>query len=485
MVKSDFGLALLMEPRTGKTKTCVDYFGVMHMKHGLNKVLVICPNRVMAVWVAEIHKNSPLLVDIILWDRQGRKKHPRIPELRSPYDIQVVIVNYEAFSTPGKKLPSGRRSKATGRFKFRSEIAKWVGDDNALCILDESHKIKSPSGKAALMIVSMRRIFCWRVIATGTAVTKANKAHDIYMQWKFLNEERFAHIGNADEFKHHYGKWVPQENYERWVGGRNLDDLHKKIHKDAFTVQREDCFDLPSREDIIEHVKIKGETARVYDEISERMFADLVDGEIVEANYPMILALRLGQITGGTANTSPPDVQTYRIGSEKLLALKPHLEDAVERSEKLVVAARFKADLNAIADLCDELSLPCWQLRGGVKRTDSDRFIQEFRKHDDAGVFLMQPSAGALGIDLSTSAKMIWYSLTPSYVDFTQACDRIALSRTSTTFIYLLAADTIDEVVYAALQNDGDVVKAIHSSPEKLLRSTKRQQILKGKSRAR
>ena len=138
-----------------------------------------------------------------------------------------------------------------------------------------------------------------------------------------------------------------------------------------------------------------------------------------------------------------------------------------------MIAARFKADLNAIAELCDDLGLPCWQLRGGVKRADSDRFIREFRKHDDAAVFLMQPSAGSLGIDLSTSAKMIWYSLTPSFVDFTQACDRIALSRNSTTFVYLLAKDTVDEVLYDALKADGDVAKAITSSPEKLLRSKK------------
>ncbi len=85
----------------------------------------------------------------------------------------------------------------------------------------------------------------------------------------------------------------------------------------------------------------------------------------------------------------------------------------------------------------------------------------------------MQPAAGGLGIDLSSAATMIWYSLTNSYVDFTQSEDRIALSRRSTTFMYLLARGTIDELRYEANLEDGDVAKAVVASPERLLRSFK------------
>lgn len=480
MVASDFGLALLMDPRTGKTKTCIDYMGIMHLKYGLEKIMVVCPNRVMGVWLRELIVHSPLLIQTVLWDRAGRKKYPRIPDKDPMYDLQVVIINYEAFSVPGKKLPSGRRSKASGRFKTRAEIAKWIGDDDALCVLDESHKIKNPSGKAATMIVSMRPLFRWRVLATGTAVTKANRAHDIFMQWKFLNPERFAALGltTHDDFKQYFGRWVEQDGYSIWKAPRHLAELHQEIHKDSFAVAREDCFDLPPREDLIHYVTIKGETARVYDDMAKQMFSQLMNGELVEASIMLVQTLRLCQITGGTATTPAPEKETYRIGSEKLVALKPYLEDAQERSEKIVVAARFKADLNAIALLCEELGLSCWQLRGGVKRANADRYIVEFRKHSDAGVFLIQPQSGSLGIDLSTAATMIWYSLPTSFVDFTQACDRIALSRNSTTFRYLLAKGTVDQVLYEALLNDGDVVKAIHSTPEKLLRSEQSRKAL-------
>jgi Mesyanzhinovviridae DNA helicase len=472
LVKSDFGLALLMDPRTGKTKTIIDYMGIMHLKHGLSRVVVICPSRVIGVWLEEIHTHSPFMIETLVWDRDGRKKMPRLPR-DTRYDMQVLIVNYEAFAIPGKKLSSGRRSKSSGRFKFKSEIARWIGDDDALGVLDESHKIKNPSGKAANMIVSMRPLFRWRVIATGTAVTKAHRAHDIQMQWKFLNPERFKEWPTADDFKNEFGRWIEvsseRGSYSKWVAPRHIEELHRRIHMDSFAVHREDCFDLPPRENVVEKIKIRGETARVYKEMSQKYFAQLSSGEIAEASYAIVVSLRLAQITGGTVNT--PEGQNVRIGVEKLNALRVHLLDALERSEKLVIAARFKADLNAIAQLCEEIDLPCWQLRGGMKRTQTDKNIREFRRHEDAGVFLMQPSAGSLGIDLSTSAKMIWFSLTTSYVDFTQACDRVALSRKSTTFIFLLAEGTIDEIMYEVLQQDGEVVKRITASPEKLLLS--------------
>lgn len=72
---------------------------------------------------------------------------------------------------------------------------------------------------------------------------------------------------------------------------------------------------------------------------------------------------------------------------------------------------------------------------------------------------LVQPQAASLGIDLSTASVMVWYSLTNSYVDFSQTCDRIALSAKKTAFLYLLAEDTVDYDLYESLLTDGDVAK--------------------------
>lgn len=480
LISNGFGGALLMEPRTGKTKTTIDYMSMLHMKRGVRRFLVVAPTRVMGVWAEELHNHCPYMVQTIIWDSRTRRKMPTLPDTMGPYDMQVVVINYEAFATPGRKLPSGRRSKASGRFKTRDTLLKWAAlgggkrnDRNVAMILDESHKIKSPSGKAATMVVSMQGYFGWRVILTGTPVTKAKKIADLYMQWKFLNPARLRELGITThaEMQDMTGKWIDRNGYPQFVGTKQfgLAKVHEAIHKDSYAVKREECFDLPPRDNIHEYVTLKGETARVYDEMAEEMVARLENGEITEASVALVLALRLAQITGGTTKTT--DGNIVRVGREKLDAIKPHLEDALEREEKLVIAARFKPDMDAVASMATKLGLKVWQIRGGIKREETDEAIREFRKWDDAGVMVVQPQAASLGIDLSTASKMIWLSLTPSYVDFTQCCDRIALSRTSTTFVYMLAQGTVDELLMETLENDHDIAQRIITRPELLLRT--------------
>jgi hypothetical protein len=488
LLSNGYGGALLMEPRTGKTKTTIDYLSILALGSVIDRAVVIAPNRVLGVWVDEFLTHSPARVEVQVWDKDARKRGaPRPPT--PGYDLSVVIVNYETFGTPGHQTPcrvkdrrgrlcSGkrgecrhprRRSKASGRFKARKQIAEWIAQKPCAGVLDESHKIKSPSGRASNMVVSMAPMFTHRLLLTGTPVTKAKRAHDIYMQWKFLNPHRFDDLPTVQDFKDYYGRWTNANGFPQWLGGRHLDDLQHRIHLDAFAVRREECFDLPPRDVQIIKVPLVG-SAYAYDEMAEQMVVEFEDGEIAEASIAVVKALRLAQITGGMVGTTEGTVK--RIGSEKLRALEPLLEDALDHDEKVVIAARFKPDLDAIVALARSMKIPVFQLRGGMKRAESDRAIREFRELDECAVFVVQPAAGSLGIDLSTASRMIWYSLTSSWVDYTQCCDRIALSRNSTTFTYLLAEGTVDEILYNSLQEDGEVGRAILKKPDLLLRTT-------------
>lgn len=484
LLSNGYGGALLMEPRTGKTKTTVDWMSILASTQGFRKALVICPSRVMGVWDDELHNHSPLRVHVTIWDARSRKEMP-LPRDDGRYDLYVVVVNYDAFATPGKKLASGRRSKTTGRFKTRSMIEKWIGNDPAIGVLDESHKIKSPSGKASNMIVSMAHLFERRALLTGTPVTKAKRVFDIYMQWKWLNPERFHDVPTVADFKERYGRWTHRNGYPQFLGLREdtMGELINRVHADAFAVKRSECFDMPPPKVRLVPVPLTG-SARVYDDMAEHMVAELKSGAIVEAPIKLVQTLRLAQIAGGVAKTE--DGVLRRIGREKIEALIPLYEESFEHDEKVVVVARFKADLNAAVRTAKEIAtklrmdVPVFELRGGIKREDSDRSIKEFRKHDGAAVFVVQPQAASLGIDLSTASRMVWYSLTTSWVDYSQCMDRIALNPNQTEQIFLLGGAVekggkleggVDLMLYETLQEDGNVARAITTRPERLLRA--------------
>lgn len=482
------GAAFLFEPRTGKTKTTIDTASILYHKQGVRKILVISPNRVLGTWVREFHTHCPLVHEAIVWDAKERRKGA-IRQPAGHLDLQVVVTNYETFSTPGKKLASGRRSRTTGRFKHRDTIIKWLDGDPALIIVDESHKLKNPSGKASNMIVGMRRWFKYQLILTGTPITKARRAADIYMQWRLIAPNRFSEWGATyEDFRTHTGKWIEANGFPQWVGPREagLRDLRRGIHQDGLVIHRSECFDLPATlPDRIVPVALTT-SAKHYDEMAEEMVTKLESGEIAEASIPLVVTMRLAQITSGHVgilepHPTNPNKQISRpvkVGSEKLNALRELLEDEVlEKEDPTIVVARWKHDLDAIQRLCKRLGITTWSIRGGMDRSSTDDALRRFSQcSGQPAVMVVQPQAGGVGLDMRVAGHTIWYSLTPSYVDFTQMKDRNALHPNAVQHTFLIAPNTVDQLLYDTLQNDGDVAKTILKRPEVLLRgSTKRR----------
>lgn len=497
LLKLKFGGALLMEPRTGKTKVSIDFASVRHQQGLVNRVLVVCPSAVMDVWVDEIATHCPFDYTITVWDRLGRKKF-ELPKFGGS-KLDFVIINYDAFSTPGKATGGVREDgskirsrKKGGRYDVIRSFKAWAPQ---LIILDESHRIKSPSARKATALVRLGTVADYRLICTGTAVTKAKRTFDLYMQWKFLHPQSRL-LYNFDTggrhtsatFKEMYGRWVALKtgsggNYSKFQGLKNPKRLHRLVHAESFAVTRDECFDLPpAYPDQIIKVPLE-ETAAVYDQMAEHMVAEikaLKEGEyseFTEASIKLVQNLRFSQITSGLAKTEPtpqyPEGRTMRIGSEKLRYLEDLLEDWFDQEEKVVICARFRADIEGIADLSRKLKVKPQLLYGGQERSSRTDSIKQFRLQEGPGCFIMNPQAGSMGIDLRTASTMVWYSLTQSFVDYTQARDRIALSGKANRYVFLLGEGTYDELQYESLQEDKDVVKMIHDSPERLLRNFK------------
>lgn len=481
------GVGLLFEPRTGKTKTSVDIAGMLCMKEDVRRVVVICPNRVIGTWVQEFALHSPLVVQTIVWDAKARK-HP-IPAPSSAYDFQVLIVNYEAFAVPGHRTASGRRSRADGRFKYRKMLQEWVGGDPALLIVDESHRIKNPSGKASNMILSLRSLFHpYIILLTGTPITKAKRAADIYMQWQLINPDRFSEWGSTyKEFREHTGVWTTHmQGIPIWRRAKpeGMEDLRKGLHEDGLVIRRSECFDLPpALPDRIIDVPLSRETARHYDEMAREMVTLLKSGEEAEASIPLVATMRLSQITSGFVGimephpTNPDKMvsRPVRVGLEKLKALKTLLEEEVlELEEPVIIVARWKADIRGAQKLCETLKIPSYTIAGGQTRSATDDALKMFKRHaDEPAAMIVQPAAGGVGLDMRTAGHMIWVSLTPSWVDYTQMKDRIALHNKAVRYTYLLAPGTVDHLIYNELQMDGEVSRAVLKRPEALLRTSR------------
>lgn len=483
------GFALLMEPRTGKTKVAIDAMAIMHQYQGVNRVLMVGPVVAIEVWKEQLAENMPYPYRLTIWNRKGRKK-TELPRYGQDV-LDIVLMNYDAFSAPGAfrvyrsgpkkgqvieteegtKVRSGSRG---GRYDMIKAFKRWQPQ---LIILDESHRIKNPSAKKSTALHTLGKYADNRMLLTGTVVTKSKRLHDVYSQWKFLNPDRFlAEDGSAmnlGEFKARYTRWQSRGNYEVWKGNQNEDELHELMHLDAFSITREECYDLPETTNQIIHVDLE-ESAQVYDQMAEDMVARIHTGEITEASIRLVQTLRLQQITSGVAKTSPtkeyPKGRLEIVGNEKLRMIESRLEDLMEADEKVVIGALFKSDIARLEALGKKLKVPTFSIKGGMKEQDRAKAPGDFRKVRGGAILIGQPAAAGEAIDLSCASILQWYSLPSSWVNFRQFSDRIALSDKATFHEFYLARGTVDELKYETLLEDGDIGKKMIQSPERLLR---------------
>ena len=447
LLNNGYGGALLMEPRTGKTKTVIDWAGIIRSlpTHDLDAVVVFAPAPILGVWKQELKVHCAVPYDVLVWDAKARSKKV-VP---TPGDkLLWVIVNYESLSAGGRVTESGSESVKSGRGWVKNVLKKLCEKHPVAVVLDESHRIKSCSSKAASALFSIGPKASYRVIMSGTPITKHNRPEDIYSQWKFLNPKRFMSTPTKTDFMRRYSNEVGGYGYSRFEGIRNEGELREKMALDAFTVTRDECLDLPERTVENIPVNLEGGAREAYDEIaSSGVWEDTI------ATHVLSRLTELTKVTGGHTGDS-----WDRVGHEKIDALSVILRDHMDDGSPLVVAARYRAEISRIQELCKSNGVPYMTIQGGSNTSEE---LSRWRNTEGCRVMVLQPQSGSLGIDLREADHMVWYSLGYQWSDYSQTCDRIALCPRPTTITHLLAQDTIDWDIARILQEDGDVVATI------------------------
>jgi SNF2 family DNA or RNA helicase len=448
LLNNGYGGALLMEPRTGKTKTVIDWAGIIRSlpDRDLDVVVVFAPSPILGVWEQELGVHCSVPYDVLVWDSKKRAKKVA----PTPGDkLLWVVVNYEALSAGGRVTKSGNESVKAGRGWVKNTLKKLCSKYSVAIVLDESHRIKSCSSKAAEALFTIGSKASYRVIMSGTPITKHNRPDDIYSQWKFLNPGRFIDVPTKIDFMRRYANEVlGGYGYARFEGVRNEDEMRSRMMQDSFTVTRDECFDLPDRTIESIPVALSGKSMEAYNSIDESG----VWGELT-ATHVLARLTELTKITGGHIGEN-----WESIGHEKIDALSLILRDHIDDGTPLVVAARYRAEISRIQVLCKSLGVPHMTIQGG---SDTSSELERWRSLEGCRVMILQPQSGSLGIDLREADQLVWYSLVYQWTDYSQTCDRIALCDRPTTITHLLAQGTVDWDIARILQEDGDVVETI------------------------
>lgn len=405
--------ALFDEQGLGKSKQLID--AVIHsiVDGVIDGALIICPNTLKTTWGEEIERHSNSRYAVFGAGKKARRDAFR--SLRAAF----YVINYEAVAA---ELPSLR---ALLRFKRMA------------LVLDESHRIKTPTARVTRAVHSLRSEACKRYIMTGTPV--ANKPEDVWAQYFFLDDG--TTLGRSFEaFRKRF--CTPEGGYTR------VDELRERLSSLSLRREKEGTIQLPAKTLVRVSVELAGEQLRMYEEMRNSLalwIRNLSGAEILaRADNILTRLIRLAQLASNPALID----SRYQELPAKFVALDELLPAYLrDPSAKVILWTSFVANVPTLQDRF--AAYRPVTLYGEMDAESRDASVFAFKSDPGVRLLIANPAAAREGLTLTQAQTAIYVDRTFNLVDFLQSQDRIhRLSQTKPCEIVLLIAEgSIDEFI--------------------------------------
>ena len=435
------GFGFLFEMGCGKTLTAIAVAGTLYAEHKINKLLVVAPTSVCSVWPEDFGKfaDFPHIEKIMLGTKSQRLK--QLKELESfPCEaLKVAVINYESV--------------------WRDDIFDKLVEFNAdMIICDESQRIKTHDAQQSKAMHKLGDLARYKLILSGTPVQ--NNAVDLYSQYRFLDPTVFGN--NFYKFRNRFCV-MGGFNRRQIVNYKDLDLLIKKEHSIAYRVTKKEALDLPEQTFETRYITLTPSEKKLYNTLKKESATELANGGTISASTVLTKLLRLQQFTGGFV-IADGEEKPQQIGSGKINALEDIVDDyVIDSGKKLVIFARFRAELDLIQKLLDKKKLKYGVIYGDIKLSDRGEIVKDFQENEETKVFLAQIDTAGLGITLTAADTCVYYSVNFNYAAYSQSLARIHRigQRNTCTYIHLTTKGTVDELIMKALHKKEDLAKTI------------------------
>lgn len=434
-------VAYLMAMGTGKSLTALSVLGARFLAGDIDRVLIVAPSSVVPVWEKEFAQFADFPHKVTLLHGPITKRIKQLEQATDTRELTVMVTNYEA----------------VWRKYFYDALADFVTGFpvGSAIVCDESQRIKTPGSAQSKALHKLGKIADYRFILTGTPIT--NHPIDFFSQYKFLDSTIFGNVFST--FRNKYTVMGGFENREI-VDYQNLEDLERRAHSVSYRVRKDECLDLPPALASYRYCELEAKAKSLYRVLKREAVADLGEAEISTTNV-LTKLLRLQQLTGGFITDD--DGKTHNVSDAKLKVLYEVIGDAIHSGEKLVVFARFRAEIEAIVANLERSNIKHCLIWGDTPMQKRGDIVEEFQTDDEVKVFVAQIQTAGLGITLTAASIAVFYSLDFNFANYDQALariDRIGQTK-SITNIHIVAKDTIDDGVLQVLQRKRNVADAV------------------------
>jgi SNF2 family DNA or RNA helicase len=442
--------AYFMEMGTGKSKVLVDNIAMLYDKGKINGALIIAPKGVYNNWYTQEipnHLASHIQPKMVLWTASTSKSKQKEYDslFETGYDLHILIMNVEAFSTK-KGLDFAGRFLRTHR---------------TMMAVDESTSIKTPTAKRTKSILSIGKLANYRRILTGSPVTKSPL--DLYTQCAFLNEHLLG-FTSYYTFRNRYATMLDRNFGGRRVqivgGYKRLDELSKILKAFSDRVLKENCLDLPEKVYVERQVELTDEQSKAYSTMKSAALAS-IKGKMATAPHILTQMMRLHQITCGHLKSDDgtiTEIKNNRL--EELLDVLDEIEG------KAIIWANYIYDIEHIVSVIKKKygENSVVQYYGAVSSDKRQEAIQKFQDTNSAARFFVgNPQTGGYGITLTAANTVIYYSNGYDLEKRLQSEDRAHRigQKKSVTYVDLVTPKTVDEKIKKALRKKINIATEI------------------------
>lgn len=298
-------------------------------------------------------------------------------------------------------------------------------------MLDESSMIKNESSNRSKYILKLNAENV--ILLSGTPT--GGKYEELWSQlhllgWK-ISKQLFM-----KQFV--IQKWDDRNQKLVVTGYKNVDRLKSKLREyGAVFMKTEEVFDLPQVNDMV----IKIPSTKMYKQFSKDHIIEIGD-ELLIGDTPTSKKLYLRQLAG--------------VYNDNKLQYVKDLIDST--NDRIIIFYNFKKEYAALVDI---INRPISTVNGDLKD------LKAYEEHDNS-VTLIQYQAGAMGLNLQKSNKIVYFSLTDKSELFEQSkkrTHRIGQERPC-FYYYLLTAGSIEWRMLEVLKERKDYTDALFEKEE-------------------
>lgn len=431
----------------GKTRSELMLFQRLREIHPDLKLFVLCPKKLIKdAWIEDIQKFTSYKFD-------------NLADTRSTDVIDIGLMNYETFRIE----------------KNNAYLAKLLDGKKWMCVLDESSILKDHKSKTAKKLLKIASVFKYRGAMSATPAP--NKESEWWAQIKFVNPDIFP--GNFYAFESKYMCFVRGESMQTgsffakkdrqkllssgWKQILNPDkkaEFYKKLSQVVHYANKKECLDLPHTIDVVRRFDLSHEEKSAYTAM-EKDLVLFLNEYAVTAELAIKKVMKLRQITSGFILGDQQQIHQFKDTSKKEMLIE--VLDEIG-NKQVIIWVNFRHEVEMLKDLPNHVVVG-----GGV---DSDKAIEDF-KAGRVQYLLINTQSGAHGLTFINCHYQIFYSLNYSFELYSQARGRTdrAGQTESTTYIHLIANNSIDEDVLNVVQRKSNLEAIVN----KYLRSGRQQ----------